>query len=56
MLRAQWSEREALAFPLLRLPIMLTEDMNRQGDHTFGAFFRNPLLPHCGWHRLPADL
>ena len=29
MLRAQWAEREALAFPLLRLPTDLTEDVDR---------------------------
>jgi hypothetical protein len=29
MVRAQWSEREALAFPLLRLPLELTEDVDR---------------------------
>ncbi len=27
MLRAQWGEREALAFPLLKLPLELTQDM-----------------------------
>jgi hypothetical protein len=45
MLRAQWSDREALAFPLLRLPMTLTEDMDRQDKYgTYGHFFRNPLM------------
>jgi hypothetical protein len=45
MLRAQWAEREALAFPLLRLPTDLTEDVDR-GDNTrsSGRFFRNPAM------------
>lgn len=45
MLRAQWGEREALAFPLLRLPLALTEDVDR--DDKFGVighFFRSPLM------------
>jgi hypothetical protein len=42
MLRAQWAEREALAFPLLRLPLQLTEDM----ESPAGApkFFKNGLM------------
>ena len=49
MLRAQWAEREALAFPLLRLPVTLTEDMDRDDQYgSFSHFFRNPLM-WCGF-------
>ena len=45
MLRAQWAEREALAFPLLRLPLDLTEDVDSADKYgVFGHFFRNPLM------------
>jgi len=43
MLRAQWAEREALAFPLLRLPL----DMTEEGEGRAG-FFQNPLV-WCGF-------
>ena len=51
ILRAQWAEREALAFPLLRLPLEMTRDLDedtrgaasRPGD----SFWRNPLV-WCG--------
>ena len=45
ILRAQWSDREALAFPLLRLPTDLTEDVDRNDKYgVFGRTMRNPLL------------
>ena len=43
ILRLQWSEREALAFPLLRLPVEMAQtDDNARGG--IGPFFRNPLM------------
>lgn len=45
MLRAQWAGREALAFPMLRLPLQLTEDVDRTDRYgTLSHFFRNPLM------------
>lgn len=45
ILRAQWAEREALAFPLLRLPLTMTEDLDRSGpDRAPNHFFRNRLM------------
>lgn len=45
ILRAQWSDREALAFPLLRLPTMLTEDVDRTDKFgIIGHTLRNRLL------------
>lgn len=42
MLRLQWSEREALAFPLLRLPVEMAQtDDSKSG---IGPFFRDPLM------------
>lgn len=42
ILRAQWAGNEALAFPLLRLPLAMTEDVdNAQPD---GGFWQNPLV------------
>ena len=46
ILRAQWAQREALAFPLLKLPLAMTEDLdeaNKSGD-LIGEFFRNPMM------------
>ncbi|PQV62608.1 hypothetical protein B1R32_12720 [Abditibacterium utsteinense] len=48
MVRAQWGAREHLTFPLLRLPLELTEGEDENGSTGFGAvrsrFFRNPLM------------
>ena len=44
MLRAQWAQREALAFPLLRLPLEMTADLNDSKGLDYGRFFRNPAM------------
>ncbi|BCM88962.1 hypothetical protein IAD21_00804 [Abditibacteriota bacterium] len=44
IIRKQWAEREALAFPLLRLPLELTEDVNKPQNGALGTFFRNPMM------------
>ena len=46
ILRAQWAQREALAFPLLKLPLAMTEDMEATNNASgfIGAFFRNPMM------------
>lgn len=40
ILRAQWSENEALAFPLLRLPV----EMTQQSDSHHPSFWGNPRM------------
>jgi hypothetical protein len=45
MLRAQWAQREALAFPLLRLPLTMTEHLEGDArEPNAVSFFRNPVM------------
>ena len=44
MIRKQWAQNEALAFPLLRLPLELTEDVDKPSRFLIGGFFRNGLM------------
>ena len=45
ILRLQWSQREALAFPLLKIPLALTEDVDDATKHgVFGRVLSNPLF------------
>jgi hypothetical protein len=43
MLRAQWAEKEALAFPLLRLPVEMTQDMD-QSQGRVPPFFHSRVM------------
>ena len=43
IVRAQWAEREALAFPLLKLPLQMTEDVDKPHSGV-GSFFRAPTM------------
>ena len=42
MLRKQWAQREAIAFPLLKLPLEMTQDMENGAQKT--KFFKNGLM------------
>ncbi len=47
MLRKQWSEHEALAFPLLKLPLELTDGMDPGSENSHGgmpSFFCNRVM------------
>jgi hypothetical protein len=46
ILRKQWAQNEALSFPLLRLPLEMTRDLDASSDKD--KFFRNPLM-WCGF-------
>jgi hypothetical protein len=43
ILRKQRAENEALSFPLLKLPLELTEGMEAEGGRV-PPFFRNPAM------------
>jgi len=49
LLRAQWGEHEALSFPLLRVPLALTEEDEQARRSGLGAaLFRSPMM-WCGF-------
>ena len=44
ILRKQWIERERLAFPLVQVPLEMTETTEVAGSRIIGTFFRNKLM------------
>ena len=44
IIRKQWAQSEALAFPLLKLPLEMTEDVDKPNTGVIGGLFRNPTM------------
>lgn len=44
MLRKQWAQNEVLSFPLLRLPLEMTQGMDSDASSRLTPFFRNGLM------------
>lgn len=49
LLRAQWSEHEALSFPLLRVPLALTEEGEQAAKSGLGAALLHSPMMWCGF-------